>query len=279
MKGQRRHELKQNDLADWLAGVFQTVKPYQNAILGVVVLAVVGTAAYAWWSRQSSARAAAGWDDFYTAISSGNPAKFDRLIEQYPDTPVAQHAAVVAGDLHLAYGCNMLFVNKASANQELRKAVEHYLTVLGQSPKPMLREQATFGLARALEAQGDLEGAAQRYEEVGRNWPDGAYAAAAARRLDDLNRASTKAIYDKFAKFDPKPAFTDEPGTPGRRLPFDLDSLPDEGPVFQPDTTFNLNLEERGPEDQTTPGDADETPPETDTTEPAAPESQTEKDQ
>jgi len=252
MKSERRHELEKNELADWLADIINTIKPYQNAILAVVILAAASIGGYAWWVRQAKAEAEVGWDQFYTALSGSglDPAEFDDIAEQYPGTYLGQWAATIAGDLHLNAGCGMLFVDKANANQELRQAVDQYTEVCDESRQPMLLERATFGLARALESQGDLEQAIQLYEDIERNWPEGAYAKEAARRAKDLARPVTKQWYDRFAKFDPKPSFADQPGTPGERLPFDFDSLPGDGSLFQPRTM--MDLEEKGPDDEPT---------------------------
>ena len=51
MKSQRRHELEQNELAQWLGGLIAKLKPYQNFLLGVLLVLLVGTVAYAIWSR------------------------------------------------------------------------------------------------------------------------------------------------------------------------------------------------------------------------------------
>lgn len=243
MKSERRHELQQNLLADWLGRQIQAIKPYQNAILLGIAAVFVIAALYGWWSRQAGRTAAAAWNRVIEAtLLSGpgemNPTEFTSVQEQYPNTTAADCAAVVAGDLHLAYGCNLLFVNKATANQELRKAVENYSRVLENSRVASFRERATFGLARAAEAQGDLEKAMGYYEQIPRDWPQGAFVEASRRRLEDLKRPSTRAMYDRFAKFDPKPAFSDAPGTPGQRPAFDLENLPENGPVFQPATPF-----------------------------------------
>ncbi len=245
MKGQRRHELEQNVLADWLAGIVGSIKPYANAILGALLLLVAAMLVYTWWVRQSATQTAEAWDTFYKAMASGNPVEFGKVIEQYPGSHVAHWAAVVAGDVYLAQGCNRLFSSKATANQDLRKAVDDYLLVLDESRESMLRERASFGLARAQEAQGDLSKAITGYQDVGRHWPKGAYAAAAQRRLEDLKKPKTKAFYDKFAKYDPKPAFSDEPGTPGKQPAFDLDSLPKDAPAVTP-SDF-MDLKETGP--------------------------------
>ena len=90
MKGQRRHELEQNALADWLAKVIESVKPYQNAILGAVLLVVLATVAYSWWTRLSAGRNAAGSDAFHRALSQQNlnPADFEAVVQDYPNTNV-----------------------------------------------------------------------------------------------------------------------------------------------------------------------------------------------
>ena len=60
-----------------------------------------------------------------------------------------------------------------------------------------------------------------------------------AQRAIDLKRPTTKSMYDQFAHFDPKPAFSDGPGEPPS---FEFDSLPKEGPAPAIDTTLNLKL-------------------------------------
>ena len=41
MKSEERHKLQQNELADYLAKVVEKIKPYQNAILGGIILVLV----------------------------------------------------------------------------------------------------------------------------------------------------------------------------------------------------------------------------------------------
>lgn len=261
MKSQRRHELEQNELAQWLGEVIGKVKPYQNVLLGALIVLLLGTLAYALWSRQTGSRSAAAWTALFEAMESNDVLGYDDIIEQYPGTTAADFAAALAGDYHLSEGCRLLFENKANANQELRKATEYYLQVLEASDESSLRERATFGLARALEAQArDLDEAVARYREVVENWPDGAFAVAAQRRLEDLQRVETKALYDRFAKFDPKPAFGDEPGVPGQKPPFELDSLPEGAPLFTPSSPFGSSPAEKPEGGAAPPGEIPGTP-------------------
>jgi predicted negative regulator of RcsB-dependent stress response len=245
MKSEQRHKLQQNALADWLAGVLKTIQPYANAVLAVVLLVVVVLGLWRWLQHQSTAAAAGAWESLYRAISSNDPAQLDRIVEQNQGTEVAYWAAVLSGDMHLSFGCRDLFTNKATASQDLRKAIEKYTLVRNESRTSALRERATFGLARAYEAlggtrqsEGELGKAVQSYEEVVKNWPNGTFTGAAQERLDDLNSKSAKTFYDKFAKFDPQPAFSTPPGAQGKPV-FDSKSLPEDGSV--PDFSKMMN--------------------------------------
>jgi hypothetical protein len=221
-------------------------------VLAAVALVVVGLAVYAWWSRESAKLTTRAWDEFNTALESANPAALAKVIEDLPGTTVADMAATVSADLHLGLGCHELFVNKATAQEDLTKAIELYSSVREHSRLPSLLERATFGLARAKEAKGDaanIDQAMKLYEEVAVNWPNGAFAAAASQRLEDLKRPATKELYDRFAHFDPKPVFSSEPRG---RLPFDSTSMPSESPLSFPSTPSDLKPEDKGKDQATT---------------------------
>jgi hypothetical protein len=209
---------------------------------------VVGVVVIVWQVRQSRAQTAEAWEQFYTALSGSgggpNLSALQDVIEKYPKSQVAQCAALASADVYLNSGCNRLFENKATARKDLQKAVENYELVLADSRNTTMREQAAFGLGRAREALGDdLPEARKRYEEyltmrlkqagfkgsledampkikdaelAGQQWPEGAYVKAAIIRLKDLDRPATKDFYNQFAKFDPKPSFSEEPGIPGK---------------------------------------------------------------
>jgi hypothetical protein len=167
------------------------------------------------------------------------------VVDDYPDTNVANMAALVMADNYLGGGCNELFVNKVGAQEQLNKAIEKYQLVRQQSNVPSLLERAAFGLARAREAKGDaanIQQAEKLYEEVATKWPKGAFAVAATERLNDLKRPATKRLYAQFAKFDPRPAFSREGG---QRPDFDLNNLPDEPSSYVPEKTLDLKLDKK----------------------------------
>jgi hypothetical protein len=233
MKSQRRHELQHNALASWLAESAQTLRPYQNILVAALVLAAVAVAAYGFWTRASAAQTAEAWDAVNASLGSGDVATLLSVAEKYPDKHVGRLSAVVAADLRLAGGCNQLFMNKAMAENEITKAIDLYQTDLKQAKSPWLIERAMFGLARADESKGDLESATKHYRQLVENWPQGAYAGAAGRRLNDLARNEIKRLYDDIRNFDPKPAFDEKNNLPGEPPKFDLNSLPKEEPAGQ----------------------------------------------
>lgn len=239
MKSERRHELEHNVLADWLADTLQRVKPYQNAILGGLILVVAVTVAVSMWRSVARQRATAAWEGYFHAIQTGRPEDLEDLISHHPQSQVAHWASTALGDLRLAAGCNLMFTDRPSAMHELRRAMDLYLEVLQHSRESILQERAVFGLARAHEAQIDLEKATERYEELVQRWPDGPFAEVANERLAALQRRSVRELADKFAKWKPKPAVSDLPDFPATRPEFDLDALPD-GPVFTPKTDFGF---------------------------------------
>jgi tetratricopeptide (TPR) repeat protein len=232
MKSERRHELERNQLLVWLMETFGEIKPYANAILTAVLVVLVAALAYTLWNRQAESRFSQGWDDYFTALNGMDRTALENVAQKHPGTAPAHWALVTVADMQLQEGCNLLFVNKTSANLDLRKAVENYQAVLAQATTPALLERANYGLGRAREAQGDLEQALKAYREVVQQWPNGAFGQSAAERVKDLTSQPTRSFYDKFAKFDPKPPMADQPGTPGKKPAFDLDALPD-SPAFK----------------------------------------------
>jgi hypothetical protein len=136
-----------------------------------------------------------------------------------------------------------LFVDKPIANQELTKAIDNYSIALDGSRLSSLREQATFGLAQAREAKGELEQAVELYKEISTRWHDGAFAEAAAHRLEYLQQPTTKAFFDRFAQFNPRPALTSEPGAGGEKPGTGPNSLPGEPPTAPPASVKDLKLE------------------------------------
>ncbi|MFZ5830483.1 MAG: hypothetical protein ACOY3P_10360 [Planctomycetota bacterium] len=246
MKSERRHELEHNALADWLVKAYQDTSQHKNAI--IVLIAILG---YTTWRRYTSMQANSA---SLAVFDAGNdPNELVKVREDYPRTGAAELATVAAADLYLAEGTDWLFQNKERARTQLRTAVENYQIALSRTSDDNLRQRATYGMARAREALGELDAARTLYREIGEKWPQGTYANTARTRLADLERTETKWLYDQMAKFDPSPAFSTDPNLPGN-LPFDIRNVPDEPPTTPPVGTGTLE------EMPALPGDASASP-------------------
>ena len=69
MKAERRHELKHNELADWLGERMEILKPHATGILlGVVLLVLLVLGGVLYFSGESRA-AATAWSDYFGALN------------------------------------------------------------------------------------------------------------------------------------------------------------------------------------------------------------------
>jgi hypothetical protein len=223
MKRERRHELEHNALLAWINGVIAVCKPYANLVLGAALAIVIVWAGWTVLARRSGATAGQAWEDLQRALARGSFAEINNVVESYPGSLAAKWARVVLGDFRLGEGCDELFRSRAGAKEELRKAIESYEAALAESSDPAIHQRAKFGLARARESQGELDKAIKEYKKL--TAAEGPYQAIARDRITALENPAVRRFCDKFAQFDPKPAFSEQP-----LAPLDFDKLNPPGP-------------------------------------------------
>ena len=212
MKSERRHELQHNELAEWLFKTGEQVKPYQNLLLALAAAVVVAIVGYSWWVRHATTRTNQAWTELNRAMEAGSPEMLANVAEEYPNTVAGQTADALLGDIRLFTSCNQRFASSTIAQRELKAAQECYSKILDANISETLRERATFGMARVKETDGKLDAAKQLYSDIVAEWPDGAYAAAAKRRLADFKEPETKLMFTDLRKYEPKGEFAEEPG-------------------------------------------------------------------
>ncbi|HXT59432.1 MAG TPA: hypothetical protein VN699_12405 [Pirellulales bacterium] len=226
MKTERRHELATNDLSDWLGDKIEELKPYSTAIWASVLGVLVLIAAGVYWSRQSEASLERGWDRFFLARADTTTEKLRDAADDHPTSAPALWSRLSLADRELAKGVDLLFEDRAAAQEALKDAADAYRYTIEHAPSgSLLAERATFGLGEAFESQNELEKARKQYADVESQWPGGPFSMEAQRRLADLDRASTKAFYDWFANQEPKRKPPAKKGLPGAGPDFDLDKL------------------------------------------------------
>ena len=278
MKSERRHELEHNQLADWLAQSTEQLRPHARIIAWTAIGLVVVLVAVLGWSRWSASVTRATWREFYAALD--NTEKLPEFAEKHSDNEAGQMAALILADRLASSAGYELFNNKTLAQDDNRKAMEWYSKVLSNPRKQIIEQRATFGLAQAKEIAGDLAEATKLYEQVRQRWPNSVFAIQAQDRLRDLGKQSTKAMYDRLATYDPRPALTPSgsrplfnPGDPlvppsepspsgslpGTTFDMKLDgplvTPPKESPAAQPEAPKPQEGDTTAPSDKTPPGD------------------------
>lgn len=214
---QMEHELDadSNDLASSAISLLDRARPHATAILVAAVAGLLALVAWLLVSNQVAAGRAQSWNALLGAFASDNPQILQEslgdVIRRYPATAAAQWAEIVLADLAVSEGTDLMFVERGRAAERLQQAANTYGAVLAARPSGMLAERATFGLAKAREAVGQLEEARLGYEAVAREQASAGLKRLAAARAEALGRESTRQWYDWFAAqkiTPPEPAAT-----------------------------------------------------------------------
>jgi hypothetical protein len=138
---------------------------------------------------------------------------------RFPGSPAAVWSQILLADNALAEGGRILLIDKARGRERLQAAADTYAAVMAQRPASMAAERATFGLARAREALGELDAARRGYQALATDFPSSPLRSLAESHAASLARPATVAWYDWFDK-DAKPAATpDAPATTGTATP------------------------------------------------------------
>ncbi|MGD9646871.1 MAG: hypothetical protein AB7U73_14240 [Pirellulales bacterium] len=254
MKTERRHELKTNELADWLGKSIGRVEENYKVGLAIVVVVVLIVAVWAYLRNSAAEKMQESWAAYQRAAAEQESTQLDDVATRYADMPGGACARLLLADRQLRAGADQLFADRADANDQLRRALDNYQAVVDSRADltPIVRQRALLGLARAAESLNDLPRAREAYQQLAdtNRWPQAFYASEAQARLDALSRDSTKEFYDWFAKQEPRPAlspsldgqslFEDsklpgEPTAPAERSP--TESMPAESPPGEPAPT------------------------------------------
>jgi len=228
MKSERRHELKHNELADWLGERMQAFQPHATAVLlGAALLfaAVIGSI---WYFGGENQAAATGWSKYFSAINDREPAAvLAKLASEKSGSKAELWSYQAMGDMQLGQGAAMLHSDRTEAQKLLQQAEASYKQV-ENATDPMLRARARLGLAKVYESLCKPEEARKYYEsaaDVSKSSAIGKAAAADAQRLKDSRQV---AFLEWFAKQQPKrPAPMPGPGFGSPGLPGSLPDRPD----------------------------------------------------
>ncbi|MFO0948043.1 MAG: hypothetical protein U1D30_19325 [Planctomycetota bacterium] len=209
MKSEERHQLEQNELADWVLRLVGIVRPY---LLYMFVAAVVVVGVLIGLSIQSNAKQQTqqdAWREFFTAQDA---AQFEVLLSRYPDSLAAPYTRLRIADLKFDEGKKSLITNRAKALSLFDESIKFYEELTKNSSTPSdVKQQAQFGVGLALESKGALEEAKKAYEVVVTEFSGSEYALRAQNRIKQIETPSAKEFYAALADYKPIGANTDLP--------------------------------------------------------------------
>lgn len=225
MKSDHRHELKSNELAEWLGNLPQWSKENFVIIVVVVALVVAAGAVYGWWLYSKNvvqARQRTEFTNLLNQVSSGKmqilqgrqsqgrdfsfvllqPANSLRSFaeeissERMAALALIKRAEALRAELH--YGN----VEEQYLNNQIDLAKESYAEAFDKTTNRPLKASAKFGLGLCEEELGRFEQARAIYQEIAGNadYKNTLAAVRAKRRLE------TMADYQKEIAFEPAPA-------------------------------------------------------------------------
>ncbi len=226
MKAEHRHELKTNELAQWLANLPQWAKKNTTTIIYISVLVVVVAGIYFWKvyeKRVVSSRQQLGLTNLLSQISQGKTqiiqAQAQGVDTSYTLIQVADNLQNVAQnvknermaalalikeaetlrmELHYRFGS----IREQDLTAQINRAKDSYTRAIEKSStNPSLMAMAKFGLGLCEEELGNFEQARQIYGEIAANADfESTVAAAQAKQ-----RLFTMADYQQTVVFKPLP--------------------------------------------------------------------------
>jgi len=238
MKAERRHELKHNELADWLGEHLEVLRPHATGIVvGLVILAVVVLGSFWYLSGESHATSRA-WSVYFDAFNEREPQKaLQSVATEHSGSKAAWWALEAVGDMNLGEGAALLYSDRGEAQKRLEAAEKAYKQVEA-SDDPMLKARARLGLAKLKESMCMPEEAHKYYKLVADSEKDSAIGKAAAADAARMKDSREVAFLDWFAKQTPRrPA--PMPGI-GGGVPGLPSSLPDRPDIELPSTALDL---------------------------------------
>lgn len=205
MKSEERHELKSNDLQNFVKSAKPFLEKHGNKLIfGAIAVLVVGVISVVAMNKSREAKTA-GWAEMAIANSAED---FANIAEDHAGTPVARMAQLNQANLLYDKGVQFMFTDRSAGMADLTKAQELYEGLLNdKATSDQIREHALYGRARCLEATSsdNTQPAIDGYDQLIQEFPDTLYKAKAEQRIKELATAEAKDFYKWFEEQDPKP--------------------------------------------------------------------------
>jgi tetratricopeptide (TPR) repeat protein len=164
MKSERGQVQESNLLADKIEQKVLQLRPYLPALIGLILVGILGLIGYGVYSSQRESRAARAWTDFY--FSDTQIQDLDAISKDYVDTSASLWARMTAGDRGMAQAMEKWNVDRSIADQRFQEASEDYRDVASRASDPFVKSRALYGWAQALEGLGKRSEAVETYRQI-----------------------------------------------------------------------------------------------------------------
>ncbi len=164
MKSEERHKLETNYLADHVGMTINSIRPYIKWIfIGLGVLFLLGLI-YAWYQSANTQRNSKAWEEMLFA--DGDADQLTTIYEDHAKTAAAPWAKLRQADSQLSRAIEQVYLDRDQALELIKQAKRHYQSLIDESFDINLRFRAMLAMAKALETEGDREGAIENYRKV-----------------------------------------------------------------------------------------------------------------
>jgi len=166
MDSQERHELKQNDLQEFLENFNEWWGKHGNTVLIIVAVVVIVFAGRHIYQTRTAQVHDESWAELTGAIS---PVSLDDVAERYARTPAIRDQAYLrAGDAYFLEAMPDATEEKTQEHREaaLEAAADRYQRVLDKSTEPVFQVNALEGLANVAETREQWDQAADYWQQI-----------------------------------------------------------------------------------------------------------------
>jgi predicted negative regulator of RcsB-dependent stress response len=216
MKAEHRKELQTNTLSATLASWLESLRagPTTGSVIfwAFILLAIGCIVGWRYYSASALEARSALWTKVENATS---PKELLEIAEANPGTPAARAARFESARLQLRQGLEKILSNleieREEAWKDVKAAEEEYGRLAAElTEHPVLVQEALFGLAKAREGQGNIDGALEAYEKLTKKYGETPLGKIAAEQMDKLkaNSDQAKEFYAKLREIAPPPAKT-----------------------------------------------------------------------
>lgn len=251
-------------LARWLRKALASGPRFWLALAGIV-LALVGIWALSTFVVTGESTTGQAWKQLMLAEDAKERV---RLAQQAPE-PAASWALLQAAEAQYMLGFQDLPQNRAVALEKLKTAHDQFRDAYRKAPEGSpQRSLAALGIARTLEARGEVDQAIEQYQQVVKIAGKTDIARRAEELLTRLKDPASRQFYEELAKFQPTTATLPPGGSTS--FPFNVPGGSTANPLPFP---MNLPSPPAGAPELTPPASTPTAPPATSTlpTEPFAP--------